>query len=256
MKIDPGPQMIAACENEEGKVRDHNEDACFVDTANGLFIVSDGMGGAQAGELASRIVVEVLPRIIHERMNGLKSPSPKSLGRSLRNAIMELSRRLRDKSADQIGLKGMGATVVLMMVRDGRAYIANMGDSRAYLFRENRLKQLTEDHSIVGILLRNGDITPEEAKNHPARGRLSRYVGMESEVYPDILLLSVKTGDRLLLCSDGLTNMLSDDKIAYALKERSDPQTACKALVDAANAAGGTDNITVIIVDWKDLDDK
>jgi protein phosphatase len=145
----------------------------------------------------------------------------------------------------------MGATVVLVLLRDGKAYIVNMGDSRAYLYREHRLKQLTEDHSIVGILLRHGDITPEEAKKHPARGRLSRYVGMEGEVYPDVRTLAMKAGDRLLLCSDGLTNMVSDDEIALVLKDCSDLQSVCETLVKAANTAGGADNITVIVVDFR-----
>jgi serine/threonine protein phosphatase PrpC len=246
-----GTHISAACKSDVGKVRDHNEDACLVDIENNLFIVSDGMGGAHAGELASKVVVEVLPRIIKKRIEKLKSPSPKSVGLSLRNAIIELSRQLHDRSADQIGLRGMGATVVLVLLRDGKAYIANLGDSRAYLFRGNRLKQLTEDHSIVGILLRHGDITPEEAKKHPARGRLSRYVGMEGEVYPDVRTLAVKTGDRLLLCSDGLTNMVPDDEIAFVLAEGSNPQSACETLVKAANTAGGTDNITVIWVDFQ-----
>jgi serine/threonine protein phosphatase PrpC len=243
--------ISAACKSDVGKVRDHNEDACLVDMENSLFIVSDGMGGAQAGELASKVVVEVLPKIINKRIKKLKNPSLKSIKLSLRDGIMEFSGRLRDKSADQMGLKGMGATVVLVLLRGGKAYIVNMGDSRAYLYRKYRLKQLTEDHSVVGILLRNGDITRDEAKTHPARGRLSRYVGMEGEVYPDVRTLGMKAGDRLLLCSDGLTNMVSDDEIALVLAEGSDPQSACEALVKAANSAGGADNITVIVVDFR-----
>ena len=147
----------------------------------------------------------------------------------------------------------MGATVVLAMIKRRSAYIAHMGDSRAYLFRDNQLKQLTEDHSIVGILLRHGDITPEEATEHPAKGRLSRYVGMEGKVYPDVRSIAIKKEDRLLLCSDGLSGMLNDRNIAELLIMHPDPQAACKALADAANSAGGTDNITVVIVDWKGI---
>jgi len=238
-----------ACESDIGKVRDHNEDAYFMDIENNLFIVSDGMGGSQAGELASKVVVEVLPKIIYKRLEKLESHSTKSIKISLKSAIMDLGRRLLEESAERVGLKGMGATVVLVLLRDGKTYIANMGDSRAYLYRNKHLKQLTEDHSVVGILLRNCEITPEEAKVHPARGRLSRYVGMEDEVFADVHTLAVKAGDRLLLCTDGLTNMLSDEVIANVLKKRSDPQTACQTMVDAANAAGGTDNITVVVAD-------
>ena len=250
MELFDAQLIVAACKSDVGIVRDHNEDACLVDIENNLFIVSDGMGGAQAGELASKIVVEVLPRIIKKRVKELKSNSAKSVNNSLKNAILELSRRIQEESTDRIGLRGMGATVVLALVMSGKAYVANMGDSRAYLYRKKRLKQLTEDHSVVGILLRNGEITPAEAKTHPARGRLSRYVGMEDVVFPDIRSLDIKSGDRLLLCSDGLTDMVSDDDITLALKDLSDPRSACQALVDAANAAGGTDNITVLVADF------
>ena len=227
--------------------------AFFTDIEHGLFIVSDGMGGAHAGELASEIVVKILPQMIEERMTMLEKPTSQEIRLLLRDAITELSERLSHESRDKIGLKGMGATVVLAMIKRKSAHIANMGDSRAYLFRDNQLKQLTEDHSIVGILLRHGDITPQEVIEHPAKGRLSRYVGMEGEVYPDVCTVRIKNGDRLLLCSDGLSGMLNDRKIAELLIMHPDPQNACKALVDAANSIGGKDNITVVIVDWKDV---
>jgi protein phosphatase len=169
---------------------------------------------------------------------------------------MELSQRLRNESKDQIGLKGMGATVVLAMVHGLKVHIAHMGDSRAYLIRKGRLSQLTKDHSIVGILLRHGEITPAEAREHPARGSLSRYVGMEGEVPPDLRTIAMKTDDRLLLCSDGLSGMLTNRTIANIVRKHPDIQIACRTLVDAANAAGGKDNITAVIVAWKDLADR
>jgi len=245
--------LVAGSASDAGRVRKHNEDAYHVDVDLGLFLVSDGIGGAHAGALASEIVVKILPQMIDERISKLEKPSSKEIKLSLCEAIVELSQQLHSKSRDQIGLKGMGATVVLALIKRRLAYIAHMGDSRAYIFRDNQLKQLTEDHSIVGILLRHGDITPEEAKEHPAKGRLSRYVGMDGEVYPEVRSMAIKKEERLLLCSDGLSGMLNDKNIAELLIMHPDPQAACEALVDAANFAGGEDNITVVIVDWKGL---
>jgi protein phosphatase len=143
----------------------------------------------------------------------------------------------------------MGATVVLAFLWGQQVFIAHIGDSRAYLYRRGELRQLTDDHSVVGILLRHGKITPEEAKIHPARNKLSRYVGMEGEVYPDVQRLRPSAGDRLLLCTDGLTTMVPDDAIAEILVNCGDPQMACRSLVEAANAARGQDNVTVLVAD-------
>jgi len=242
------PLLVAASETDVGRVRDHNEDACLVDAEHGLFVVSDGMGGQQAGALASQVVVKVLPRLIRERIARLRRPTSERIQQALRDAIVELGQQLHQESTSQLGLKGMGATVVVALVRGRCLHIAHMGDSRAYLFRKGSLTQLTEDHSVVGILLRSEQITPEEAKTHPARSQISRYVGMEGEVYPDMRSMGLAKGDRLLLCTDGLTGMVSDTEIAAVLKERSEPQEACRALVDAANKAGGTDNITVVVL--------
>jgi protein phosphatase len=241
---------LTACSlSDVGRVRDHNEDAFFADTERRLFIVSDGMGGAQAGSLASEIVVKILPKMIEERAGDVGELSGNEIRLFLRRTIVELGQLLRKESKNALGIKGMGATVVLAMVHRKHVYIAHMGDSRGYLFRNSRLTRLTKDHSIVGILLRHGDITEEDAKKHPAKGRLSRYVGMEGEVYPDVRAIIFNKGDRLLLCTDGLSGMVSDKAIEELLRAYSDPQAACRALVEAANTAGGEDNITVVIVD-------
>ena len=231
-------------------MRDENQDACLADPENSLFMVSDGMGGHQGGALASKAIVSVLPKIIETRFKKLKNPHGRAIHCLLRDSILQLSRQLREESSDQIGLKGMGATLVMALIRNRKAYIAHMGDSRAYLFRQGQLTQLTEDHSVVGILLRSGEITPEEAKTHPARGQLSRYVGMKDEAYPDVQSRTLKKGDRILLCSDGLTGMIDDKTIADLLHRHTDPKVACQSLINAANTAGGHDNITVIILDY------
>ncbi len=241
----------AACVSDVGRVRQQNEDQCLVALEHNLFIVSDGIGGHQAGEVASKAVVTVLPLMIEQRVARIQTPpSTEAMEFALRDAIVELSQRLRAESAGRIGLQGMGATVAVAWLRGSLAHLAHMGDSRIYLFRQERLVQLTEDHSVIALLLRHGEITPEEAQTHPARGRLSRYVGMEGEVYPDVKTVQLQGGDRLLLCSDGLTNMVPDGQIVQIVQVNAEVEAACKGLVDAANKAGGTDNITALVVNF------
>ncbi len=242
--------LRAGALTDRGRVRDHNEDAYALLPEDGLYIVADGMGGHQAGETASQAVVTVLPKMIEQRRAAARKRDVPSLARTVQDAIAELSRMLRQQSAEQTGLAGMGSTVVLACIRDEAAIIAHMGDSRAYLFRRGKLKQLTDDHSLVGILLRQGEITPAEARVHPARNRISRYVGMEGEARPEARTLKLLRGDRLLLCTDGLTGMVEDDAIASLLAAERDPEGACAALINAANKGGGKDNITALILDW------
>lgn len=232
-----------------GKVRDTNEDAYVVDLDHGLFVVSDGMGGARAGELASRIVTTVLPGMILARLHRLRNPRTRAIRYWLRQDILRLSQQLHAEAAQKTALRGTGATVVLALLREDRAHIAHMGDSRAYLFREQHLRQWTDDHSIVAMLVRSGEITAADAKTHPARAQITRVVGMEAPVYPEVGTFPLKPGDRLLLCSDGLTGMVSDEDIAAILRTTPTPQHACDLLVHAANEAGGKDNITVVVVE-------
>lgn len=240
---------LAAAVSDKGRVRSHNEDACAVLEDRGLFLVADGMGGERAGATASRIVVTILPKMLDEHM-GKPTASPATVRRFLRDTLLRLSQDLHRQSAGEPGLAGMGATVALIYIRGDRAYVAHMGDSRAYLLRRSRLARLTKDHSVIGLLLERGEITPEEARTHPAAGRLTRYVGMADVVYPDVRSRALKAGDRLLLCTDGLTGMVDDRVIRQVLLGESEPGEACRMLVDTANAAGGTDNVSVLVVDW------
>lgn len=246
------PPVQAAAASHVGLVRQSNEDSYLIDLERGLFIVSDGMGGHQAGGIASKLVVTILPQLIERKLASISSPQAQDFECILREAIFELSQRLHAESKGQVGLHGMGATVALAWFRSEQraVHLAHMGDSRIYLFRRNHLAQLTEDHSVVALLLKHKDITPQEAQRHPARGRLSRFVGMEGEVYPDVQTVNLQVGDRLLLCTDGLTSLVPDEHIAALLRANSDPQVTCRALVEVANAAGGTDNITVLVVNW------
>jgi len=256
-KASSGPCPLQwASVSDIGRVRQENQDACYADAESGLFLTCDGMGGHQAGAMASKIVTEIMPEMIRRRLHRLGAARARAIRYWLRSDILDLSKRLRAESAAQAELAGMGTTLVMVLLREDRAHIASMGDSRAYLFRDGQLTQLTEDHSLVGLLLRSGEITPEEAKDHPARGQLTRYIGMKDEVYPDVRTVDLAEGDRLLLCSDGLTGVISDQTIAEILKAQDDSQAACQTLVDAANAAGGPDNVTVVIVDWQGCADQ
>jgi len=146
----------------------------------------------------------------------------------------------------------MGATVAMVLLKSKRAYIANVGDSRIYRFRNNRIAQINRDHSVVAELLEAGRIEPEEAENHHAQGQITQYMGMDERAEPYVRSFALKKEDRLLLCSDGLTDMLPNRRIAQILRSKSEPQAACEALIESANAAGGHDNVTVVVVDWLD----
>jgi serine/threonine protein phosphatase PrpC len=233
-----------------GKVREENEDTFLMDPELGLFIVSDGMGGHRGGELASKIVIEDLPVMIEVRLDKLKVGTPTAIRNLFKKVIREQSRQLNLEGTSETGYKDMGATLVVALMRKDRAYIANLGDSRIYRFRKRRLVQLTKDHSIVSELLDKGKIKPEEVQNHEDQGVITHYVGMEDKARPHIRSFQLKKGDRLLLCTDGLTDAMDDKATAAILAKKQDCNQTCKALVDAANAAGGQDNITVVIADW------
>ena len=231
-----------------GRVREQNEDNWTADADQGLFIVSDGIGGHFAGALASRVVVETLPGLLRDRLARIKTLGGSKAKACVKAALCELSNRLYQQAHDEPGLDGMGATVVLALVRGSQALIAHMGDSRAYLYRDDLFEQLTRDHSIVQLLVDNDEICPEDAATHPAHGQITRYVGMEGESLPDVRLVKLRSGDRLLLCTDGLTGMLSDERILKLLIENAEPGSACRQLIDAGNEAGGRDNISVIVI--------
>jgi len=202
-------------------------------------------------------VVKVLSDLLQQRLQALVSSNNRLIELVIREVVLEFNRSLRNETAGKLGLQGMGATLVLAWIRQKQAiaHLANMGDSRIYLLRRRKLVQLTEDHTIAAFLLKHGVITPAQAQGHPGQHKLSRYIGMEGEVYPDVQSIHMHAGDRLLLCSDGLTNMLSDDQVQQILTSDPPgtsqvPQVACQALVQSANQAGGTDNITAMLVDF------
>lgn len=246
-----GSGLSVCWASDLGCVRENNEDSWIAGPEDGLLAVSDGMGGEEAGEVASQWVVEWLPGLIEEHVGRLKDPSPQEVEHALRDAVRALNHRVRAEKSDLDGISKMGATVTVALVRGSLAHIAHMGDSRAYLLHAGSLQRLTRDHSIVGMLLERGFITPQEARTHSMRGQLSRYVGMGGDGEPDLTAIELREHDRLLLCTDGLTDHLTDDEIREFLACHEDIGLACHALVDAANAAGGRDNTTVLIAEWQ-----
>ncbi|HEX3658584.1 MAG TPA: protein phosphatase 2C domain-containing protein [Pirellulales bacterium] len=234
--------------SDVGRQRATNEDRWCADPKQGLFLVADGIGGSAAGGLASQIVAEVLPGLLRSTLRGLENGAAEETTKRVAASLVDLSEHLRSESQIALGVKGVGSTVVLALVRSEQAVVAHLGDSRAYRWRAGHLEQLTTDHTIVQLLLERGEISPQEAATHPSRGQLTRFVGMAAEALPEIERVELTTGDRLLLCSDGLSGMLSDEQIRGILDREPVPENACRQLVQAANQAGGTDNITALVV--------
>lgn len=231
-----------------GRIRRENQDHWFADPQTGLYLVADGMGGEVGGGLASQIVVEALPLMLRDKLPSTSELTAPQTGDQVIAAVVEMSNRLRQESWNQPGIRGLGSTLVLAVIRRDHAMIVHLGDSRAYFLRQGHLEQLTADHTIVQLLLNCGEIVPEEVATHPARGQLTRFVGMSEHPLPDLRLVELAAGDRLLLCSDGLTGLVPGEKIETVLREAASPQEACQKLVAAANEAGGSDNITALVV--------
>ena len=220
-----------------GCLRDHNEDSLVVTPP--LFAVADGMGGHAAGEVASEIAVRVLSELAPEH------PDVEALGR----AIEEANRAVIQAAREGRGRQGMGTTMTAAMLEGERLVIAQVGDSRAYLLHQGKLQQLTRDHSLMADMIEAGQLTPEEARTHPQRSVITRALGSDAHLHPDIYEINVETGDRLLICSDGLSGMIFDDQIENTLRSVQDPQRCASQLVNEAIAAGGHDNVTVIVAD-------
>lgn len=220
-----------------GCLRDHNEDSLVVTPP--LFAVADGMGGHAAGEVASEIAVRVLSELAPEH------PDVEALGR----AIEEANRAVIQAAREGRGRQGMGTTMTAAMLEGERLVIAQVGDSRAYLLHQGKLQQLTRDHSLMADMIEAGQLTPEEARTHPQRSVITRALGSDAHLHPDIHEINVETGDRLLICSDGLSGMIFDDQIENTLRRVQDPQRCASQLVNEAIAAGGHDNVTVIVAD-------
>ena len=232
-----GPIPSVGARTDVGRMRDHNEDNYIV--APPLYAVADGMGGHEAGEVASEIAVNILAQ---------QAPSTLDAD-ALSNAVVTANYAILRAVEDGRGADGMGTTLTAAMVQGERLLIAQVGDSRAYLLHQSHLQQITRDHSLMSILIETGQITPEEAEVHPQRSVITRALGGGVETVPDIYELNVAAGDRLLLCSDGLSGMVSEEDLTEILTRFRDPQKCANQLIKRANMNGGRDNITAVVVD-------
>lgn len=224
-----------ASASDVGRVRKANEDSYFVRSP--LFVVADGMGGAQAGEVASKIAAEAFQRPLDESL----APEKR-----MASVVKAANLEIHEKSVSDASFQGMGTTLTALLLGDDELTIAHVGDSRAYRLRDGELTRLTQDHSLVGEMVRRGAITEAEAEVHPQRSILTRALGPEADVEVDTLSHSVKDGDVYLICSDGLTGMVSDAEIADQLGSGKPMREVADALIRAANEGGGVDNITVV----------
>jgi PPM family protein phosphatase len=231
----------AASITDPGRKRRHNEDAYVCEPP--LFAIADGMGGAQAGEVASRLAAAAL------KESGVAEGGE----RRIVDLVQEANRRVYDRSSTDPNTSGMGTTITVALVEDGRVAFGHVGDSRAYLIRDGTMEQVTEDHSLVNELLKSGKLSPEEAESHPQKSVITRALGTDPDVDVDTFTIDAVTGDVFLLCSDGLTDMVDEETILGLVeRNRRDIDAALKALVRAANRGGGEDNITVVAFEITD----
>ena len=239
-------RLQAAMCTDPGRVRARNEDACLIEPELGLYAVADGMGGHPAGDVAAREAVERLPDLVREALDQAERGGTDA---AIEHAVVTLNGMVTALAATDPRLTGMGTTLVLVLVTGATARVVHVGDSRAYLRRAGELHRLTEDHSLAAALVDGGVADPEEAIRHPFASSLTQAIGIAGEVRPSMRRFELAGGDRLLLCSDGLTKMVTEEEIRALLDARADPDLACQALVDAANEAGGQDNISVVLID-------
>ena len=233
-------RLVAHAVTDVGRVRDGNEDGYRIDDRTGLVAVADGMGGHVGGEIASAIALEALVAAVAN-------------GRPIRDAIGEANEAVIEKADSDQALRGMGTTLTAAtLASGGTLLIGHVGDSRAYLVHDGELQQITDDHSLVEEMVQKGQLTPEQAEVHPQRSIVTRAIGIDPDIEVDVYPVELHTGDRVLLCSDGLTDMVRAEAIGAILAREPDGQRAAQLLVESANAAGGNDNITALVIDVVD----
>jgi serine/threonine protein phosphatase PrpC len=284
-------KLTGAYKTDVGKQREQNEDSPYLriseDGGRGLFIVADGMGGYQAGEVASKLAVQKISEALksflvpvseqptvklaplseqetiklnpaqieeqtakHRKTRKLpETPLTKNVADQLKAAIRQANKAILNYGEEQSSARGLGCTVTTALVQDDEAFIANIGDSRTYLYRDGTLEPLTKDHSLVYRLVEAKQIEPDDIYSHPQRNLIYRSLGAgHKSVDPDVFHTSLRAGDSLLLCSDGLWEMVRNEDLLKVLKENSEAQKICDILIDLANANGGEDNITAVLV--------
>ncbi|HLW17699.1 MAG TPA: Stp1/IreP family PP2C-type Ser/Thr phosphatase [Actinomycetota bacterium] len=235
-------QVRASLLTDVGRVRERNEDAAFA--GDHVFAVADGLGGHRAGEVASDLALG--------SVRALDQAEPRAAAKQVADAVRDGNKAVHDRAEGDESLRGMGTTMTAVVISGNTAFIAHVGDSRCYLIRAGQITQLSRDHTLVARMVSEGRLTPEQAEAHPQRSVLTRALGADKDVDVDESRITLIDGDRLLLCSDGLTGMLSNDEIRDYATSGSDLDEICQRLVDAANERGGQDNITVVLIDIGD----
>ncbi len=248
-------RLTCAARTDPGRRRENNEDSFCIREDLGLFLVADGMGGHVGGEIASRLVVEEVERFVAATVpaHGAADKAAQDVGSGpgdrLRSSLVEANHKLADRIAADGSLHGMATTAVALLADGEAVALAHVGDSRAYRYRLHRLTRLTRDHSWVEEQIRAGVLTPDAARRHPWRHVVTRAVAGMADMDVEVADLSLEPGDRVLLCSDGLSSVVADAGIAAVLDDARPPADVCDELVGRANAAGGPDNVTVVLVD-------
>lgn len=243
--------MLFYGSTDVGKIRKNNEDSFIVkqyDENHILAIVADGMGGHAGGKQASSHAVDIISMYLDSLMPALVTYSPRKIKHEVLSSLIRANSEIFDESKSQAGLSGMGTTCVVCLAFASKLYVFNVGDSRLYLI-DDAILQITKDHSYVNELLERGMIKEDEAANHPQKNILTRALGTESDIEPDLYDIKIKPGNKILLCSDGLTNMVTDNKIYDVVTSQKDVETAVKDLITLANENGGNDNITAVLIE-------
>lgn len=239
--------MQVGFKTDKGRFRPNNEDACFVLLPDNLYLLCDGVGGGNSGEIASRTTVNEIANFFKNRpISNMKSKEEIIV--SLQIAIDEANRKVYNTAISYEENTGMATTLVVFCIKDGKAYIANVGDSRAYIYRSSFLKQLTEDHTYVNSLVKAGVLTKEQASNDARKNMITRAIGAEPEVEADFFMVDINTDDTFVICSDGLYDEVSDEEIVKSIESNDTMSDVCMNLIDKANKNGGHDNITIICI--------
>ena len=244
--------MKFAAGTDRGLKREINEDPYRIIPESSqnpsAFIIADGMGGHNCGEVASRMTVDYISDYIEHSSSQLFSCQ--DIGEEIKKLVGDANITVFEASLSKPETNGMGTTLTMAVITDSKVTVAHVGDSRLYLARSANLRQITEDHSYIEELIKNGSLTREEAESHPRKNVITRAIGSSRDIEVDLMDLEAENGDVFLLCTDGLTNMICENEIYNIIKDN-EPEKACEQLIDAAKGKGGEDNITVIVIKFE-----
>lgn len=230
----------------KGIVRTQNQDCIYASDNMKLYIIADGMGGANAGDIASKKAVEIAQKYIIDNYTEESNIAIKEL---IRNALGFANKEVYELSLSNKEYEGMGTTIIILLIINNKIYIGHIGDSSLYRIRRNVIRKITKDHTYVQNLVDNKEITKQQAKVHPKRHMLTKVLGCDSFIEPDIIVKKIEDNDYILMCTDGLTNMVKDREIYNIITDKKDCKIIAETLVDLANSRGGFDNISVILIE-------